>query len=265
MANALETVVRGAAVLQNDDELGGESVASKTYRELCPTAVVGALLGCASALALCDLALLFIPVAAAVVSVLALRKIKALAPQLMGRRVALAGLALALIFAVAAPIQPWVETRSLEYGALQAAKEWFVALRNNEPELAHQLMKVKWMRQGDQIPLRTLYTGERARSDLEAFVAEDAVRLILASGKASHIRLHEHVSLKSDSLVEQDDVVDVYEVTVPKASGVRETYLFEVTATRQLDLMRRIRSWRVAKVKLLGDEPTEKPPSDTHA
>jgi hypothetical protein len=265
MTNSLSSIATEESVLERDDGLFGDSLGALPRPDICAAAVVGLLLGVASVLALLDLVLLFVPIAAVIVSIMALARIRALAPHLMGRRLALVGLALGLIFGLAGAMQPSIERRSLEYWALETAKEWFVALRNNEPELAHQLMKVKWMRQGDQIPLRKLYTGERARSDLEAFVTEDAVRLILANGKASHIRFREHVSLKSDSLAEQDDVVDVYEVTVPKATGMRETFLIEVTATRQLDLMRRLRSWKISTVKLLDGEPPSKSADDSAA
>ena len=73
------------------------------YRPFCGLAIVGLLVGLLSALAILDPLLWFLPVLGVVLSAVALRRVAAADPPLVGRTAAVAGLGLSVAFAVAGP------------------------------------------------------------------------------------------------------------------------------------------------------------------
>ena len=102
-------------------------------------AIVGLLLGIASALGLVHPLGCILAVMGLVVSSLALRQIREAAGSLIGRKAALAGLGLSVLFATATAVE-WISTRwLLEHEAEKVVQQWFEYFRRGEPALAHQM------------------------------------------------------------------------------------------------------------------------------
>ena len=109
-------------------DLADEETAS--YRGLSSFTVVGLLAGLASPLAMFYVTAIVFPVAAVIASALALRQIAVQAPNLAGRKAALAGLFLGLMFLVAAPVDAWVYRYYLRREARLVAAAWIEDIRD---------------------------------------------------------------------------------------------------------------------------------------
>ena len=223
------------------------------YRELCGLAVGALALALISPLALVHPAFWAIPIITVVLARSALRRIRDV-PQQTGRALALLAIAIALISAAAAPIQPYLYDIAMRAQAVEMAREWFVALRNDDPGLAYELTAPKWVRTGAGTGGSAGYYHSRMAppGTRKPFLEEPAVKLLLSLGNRGHIRFHKHLSVVTDTLAETDRVEDVYVVT--SGSGeTAEPCFIKLTLTRRLDLMKRVRSWEVTKAEVVDD------------
>lgn len=225
-----------------------------TYQSLSVMAITGLLLGAASTLALLSLGFLVVPLVGIAVNAKALRNIAEPSLALSGRRLALAGLLLSLVFGICGLLQPWLVEFGLTAQSIDIARQWFEAVRANEPELAHQLTKPKWMRQPPADSLRRVYSSGQARADLNKYLQEPAVKWLLDLGKRAQVRFHQHVSVVSDDVDDIDRIRNLYTVTLAEKTEP-DTYLVEVESTRRLDLLSRTRSWFVTSAKFIGNSP----------
>ena len=107
------------------------------YRAVSSLAVAGLLAGLLSPLAMFAAVLWLVPLAAVVLSGLALRRIAARRPDLVGRPAALAGLMLGTVFLVAAPVDDLVYRYFLRQQARQFAEIWIDAVRHGDVYKAH--------------------------------------------------------------------------------------------------------------------------------
>lgn len=108
-------------------ESGEESL--QNYRSVSRTAVVGLVLGVASALALVHWLLLAIAFSAVLVSSLALAQIRARSGELLGRKLALAGLVLGIFFLAFAATREYLRRSELNRQARQHADNWLDLIR----------------------------------------------------------------------------------------------------------------------------------------
>ncbi len=119
----------------------------ETYRTLTPWALVSLLLGLLSALALLSPLLWILPLGAVVSAGIALSAIHAYAPRIIGRNLALVGLALGLIFGVTAPTRLASRDYWLKVRAKQAVDEWLAFLNHGEGEKAYMVSVSQFFRQ----------------------------------------------------------------------------------------------------------------------
>lgn len=227
---------------------------NRPYREISGWAVAGVCGGVLSALALANEVFWLIPPAAVAINLVALRQIREQAQSIVGRRAALAGLALALIFGLSAPLQGPIHYRGLRAQAIDTARQWFVALRENKPHLAHQLALPQWVRMPADESLTGRYAEETSRRALQNYVDQPAVDLLLKLGKRARIRYFSNRSVSSED--ETETVVDLYAVTIDQR-GRRTSFFVELTLTRRLDLLRKIWSWQVSTAKFLSAAPEQ--------
>jgi hypothetical protein len=231
--------------IEEQDEISG-------YREISGLAIVGALAGGLSILALDHLGFLFIPLIAVAINWRALRSIREQSPAVSGRGVALAGLALALIFGISSTVVPYGRELANRRQAIDVARHWFEALRDNQPELAHQWTVARWKRLKEGDSVRTHYAPEASQKVLGRFCREPAVRAVRDLGKASHVRYYGNVS--SESTKELRTIVDAYEVTA-KNAGQTTSFFVQVTVVARLDMMTKAWSWELNKSELLTEAP----------
>ncbi|HVX12429.1 MAG TPA: hypothetical protein VHC22_14700 [Pirellulales bacterium] len=222
------------------------------YRAVSALAVTGLVLGALSLLALENVVFCLISVVAVVVNWLALRKIHREWPALTGRPLALAGLALALIFGLSAPFVPLGYERVDRAQAMEAARGWFEALRENHPDVAHQWTRPRWKRVnvGESVP--GYYAARWGKRDMNWFLEQPAVHVLLNLGKTAHVRYFRNVA--SETSEDTRTIIDVYAVTL-KREQETISFFVQLTVTKRFDIMNRSWSWEVSTFKILSSPP----------
>jgi hypothetical protein len=221
-----------------DDNLG-------QYRAVSGLAIVGLLAGLASVLAFLQPLLWLLPLAAIVINVLALRQIADALPQLIGRKAALTGLALALICGISAPIQRWIYLLELRAGSIEIAHEWFTALRENRPDYAHRLtLFPSTLASRATPPDEHAMAGAMSSSSLPRFTEQSPMNLLLRLGKKAHIRLYANEEVWSTR--ELEGVRDYYVVTVGEGTNA-VSFFIRFGTSRSVDLATGDWEWQVTK------------------
>ena len=157
------------------------------YRALSGFAVAALLLGIASSVALASPLLWFVPVLGCAAAGLALRSINRNPTQLTGRALAVAGLALSVLFGAAAPARLLSRNMLLESHAKEFAARWFEFLAAGDVRRAHQLGRAAASRLPMDERLEGLYTEELTDSLDENLLRRPVVQRLLALGDAADL------------------------------------------------------------------------------
>jgi len=197
---------------------------SKQYRAVSAFAIAGLLVGLLSLLALVSPLLWALAIVGVLVNFKALERIKKNAPALLGRKAALAGLALSTIGLTAAPAD-WIVYRSLvRQEARQFAEMWFDYLRADQPQKAYQLTASPTTRDAIDDNLWDLYReGGDGRNMLRSYVHSPEIRTLLALGDKATVRYYATESQWSDS--ERDRVYQTYAVTYADSDGLKTFFV----------------------------------------
>lgn len=223
------------------------------YRAVSGLAIAGFLLGILSLLGLVHPLLSLLSLAGVIVSVLALRRITEASPALIGRKAALTGLALSLIFGISTPVERAVHSRALRAESAEIAVEWFSALRENRPEFAHRLSQYPTTRMArTQSPLKQYETGSMRVEALRKLVKESPVDLLLKLGKQAHVRWYQNEEVWSEK--ELEGVRDIYVVTVGEGAQA-VSFFVRLGTTRSQDLATLEWQWQVSKSELISAPP----------
>jgi hypothetical protein len=187
------------------------------YHALAGQAVLGLIFALLAPLALVDPMLWSIPAAGVFLSGWAIRRIKNHAPELAGRKMALAGLTLSLLFAAAVPADWFAYRRMVGNEARQFAALWFKYLNRDDPQKAHQLtLAPQWRRPSDN-SLWDFYRGApRLREQLESYVKMPLVRTLLALGPRAEVRFYQTAGQARQN--DNDLVEQLYAVTYEEGS-----------------------------------------------
>ena len=225
-----------------DDDLG-------QYRAVSGLAVVGLLAGLLSIVAFVHYMLYLVPLVAIVINVLALRQIAEASPPPIGRKAALAGLALALIFIGAAPIQRAVNRHDMHARSMQIAREWFTALRDDRPEAAYRLAQFPTTAATrEESPLKTFQSGMMPWERLTKYAHESPVELLLKLGKRAHVRWCANEDVWTSN--EMQGVRDFFVVTVGKGPEAVSFFILLGT-TRTQEMGTGEWQWQVSKAEFL--------------
>jgi hypothetical protein len=182
------------------------------YRSVSAAALLGLFLGLVSAAALLSPLLWFLPFTGVVFSLLGLRRIAAAGPALVGRKLALAGLVLSLLFAAAAPADWFVYRRLIEREGRQFAGCWFDYLRDREPWKAYELTLMPDFRVPLDDKTADVFTaGSSDRENLEKYVVNPVVQTLLTLGDRLQYRYYSTEKNWSD--VDSEYMEQVYAVT----------------------------------------------------
>jgi hypothetical protein len=234
---------------------------SASYRGLSSFAVAGLLAGLLSPLAMFYTTPIVFPVAAVIASALALRQIAVQAPNLAGRKAALAGLFLGLMFLVAAPADAWVYRYCLRREARQFAAAWIEDVREGKVYQAHDLMVDPKKRVPPDVPpdtpLEKYYADYYSRSDyqrrmLPLFIDKPLVRTLFALGKSAEYRFYETAEEGGEG--GNDYVKSTYAVTFTKKKQ-KKTFFISLVMSRSIDRTTDRCEWTLTRV----DGP-ERPP-----
>lgn len=158
------------------------------YRALSAPAVAGLILGLAAPLAMVVPMLWGVPLAGIACSTVALWRIARNAPALAGRKAALAGLTLSVLFAVAAPTHWSVYRGLVRREAQRFARCWFEFLADNQPHKAHQLTHSPEFRRPLDDKLLDHYAENSSTEELDLYVARPPVRTLLELGRKARVR-----------------------------------------------------------------------------
>lgn len=222
------------------------------YRPVNPLAVVGLLIGLASALAFAHPLMWLLPALGTLISAWALRSLATAATEQAGRKAALIGLTLSLLFGAAAVTRLVVFTWQLRVETQQLAKQWFEALRDGNPYLANQFTRPLAGRVGPDDDLLTRYAEPEERHYLSEYVEEPAVRMLLSLGKYAQVRYFaNHVT---DSLSSQPGVIDIYAVSV-RSKGQTTSCFVELLWIRRVEYGTNRWYWQLNKANILSKPP----------
>jgi hypothetical protein len=160
----------------SNDELPG-------YQSLCGFSVISLILGGLSPLALIEPVAAIVPAAGMAVGGVALVRIARNAPALGGRRLALWGVGLSLLFLVAAPAEWLVYRWQIRREAVCVGDAWFAMLRDHQPQMAFQLTQEPRRRHPLDNTLAKVYRDSpELRDGLAAYLRQPPVRTLLALG-----------------------------------------------------------------------------------
>jgi hypothetical protein len=224
----------------------------REYRPISSLAVVGLVGGMLSVLAFVHPVFWFVPVLSAAIGAWALRRLATSAVPLLGRRAAVAGLTLALLFGAAALTRFGVFRWQMRVETMQLSKQWFEALRDRNPYQAHQLTLSSGRRIKADDDLLARYAEPGQRRALEEYVAEPAVRLLLSLGKYAQVRYFaNHVT---DETNEQPAVIDIYAISVRHAGQTTSCFV-QLYWRRSLEFSTKRWSWNLNSAKILKEPP----------
>ena len=158
------------------------------YRSLCVLALVGLILGLASPLCFGAPLLMVVPIAGIAVSLLALRQIAASEGALAGRWMAIVGLVLSIIFAIAPQARAFVIRTMRESQARSFGENWVTSLVGGNIDRSFRLTL------DANRPTPPPEPGQPTKdrpSPFEAFKAKPQVAALMAAGKDAEVRFVE--------------------------------------------------------------------------
>lgn len=212
------------------------------YRPLSKLAILGLVWGVLSATAVVDPSTWPVPALGIVINGLALWLIARNSTELLGRKAALIGLVLSILFAVAGPTQRYSYRFMLDREARRFARAWFEFLSRGEVLKAHQLT----LRPEDRSPLDDgldwLYDEIPERQEqIKRYRNEQPVRTLQALGERALVRYFQTESMRRDS--GKDVVYQLYAVTFDDADE-KKTFFVRLELHR-LDLADGRANWMI--------------------
>jgi hypothetical protein len=215
------------------------------YRAVSGLAVLALALGIASAAAMVGPVLWFVPIVAAIVALVAMRRIRA-SEDLVGWNIAFLGLLLAILFGIAASArtisrQYWLDTRAEQFSDC-----FFEFLQQNKPHAAHQLRERPGVRKPLTDTLSKAYESDpESQKSFEKFVADEPVKTLLEAGKQAEV---ERIATE---LLGRDDRSDHIAVRYEITPGAGRKTLQVITAVkRNLDSTTGRETWQIENVSV---------------
>lgn len=196
--------------------IGAEIDDDAAYRTISILALVSLGLGLISPLVFFAPLLLVLPIAGAVLGLLAVRRIATSDSALIGRAAALVGIALSVASISAAITRGELSQYLLSRQARATALEWFALLQQGDAEQAFQLMSTS--RQRPSIAPPDAPAEQPAASPLDEFRAGPVVHFMLDHAKTAAVRYDHEVASElfptGEARVQQQ-----YSVGVPPPNG----------------------------------------------
>ncbi len=209
------------------------------YRALSGLAVIGFVMGLLSALALVHVGLSFIGAASALCCVIALTRISAAPSEISGRRLAIAGLVLAVFWPAAGLAREVTKQRLLDFHSRKFAVHWFEYLRKGELEKAFELnASAAARRRLDDTLLDQLLTSQSDYRKLQEFVSKPAVLALITLGDRAQVR---HYAFDGAGF---DYVDQIYAVTYDD-DGTKKSFLVRLSMERSSFPKTGLSGWRV--------------------
>jgi hypothetical protein len=213
------------------------------YRSVEPWALFGLIAGLLAPLGLLSSVLWLLPWAGIAVNVLALRRLK-LDANRVGRRAALLGLGLSLIFAVLPVVQTAADRVLLPPQGRVVADQFFEFLRQDSPEKALNLKFAPDYQQPLDDELWNFYRYDNeAKEQLNALVRFPLARTLLALGPRAEVRYFRTVGVSAEG--NRALVIYWYTVSYADRDGKKKTFVVSVLMERLPTRKPGINPWRV--------------------
>lgn len=214
------------------------------YRSLEPLAVVSVLLGLASPVAIFQPLLAVVPILGLLTAVVAVAKIGADRAR-SGRSVAIAGMVLSTLF-LAVPLARYASAQMMLRGqAVPVATEFLERLRQQHPEEAMLLQMAPDYRPPIDDGLWSYFRNDQeARTQLQAFVKQPFVRMLLALGPDAEVKLLKVNGIGAGNRMALADLH--YTVTFTDEDGQRKTLVVGIFLERRgQPLNAELNPWRI--------------------
>jgi hypothetical protein len=212
------------------------------YRAVSGLAVLALVLGVLSAAAMVGPVLWSIPILAAIVALIAMRRIRS-SEDLVGWNIAFLGLLLAILFGIAGPARTISRQYFLAARAEAFCDQFFEFLRQNNPHAAHQLRERAAMRKPLSDKLAESYAKDpAAQASLDKFVVEEPVKTLLEVGDKVKI---ERMSTEDAG---RDDRTDLFGIRYEITPTGRKSMLALLVVRRTLDLATGMETWQLDNV-----------------
>lgn len=215
--------------------MSGPDRAEAPYRAVSALAVVALLASPVALVALVDPRMWWLPAACAGGAIWALDRVRRSGGELLGRKAALAALAVSIFSLAAAVSMTTFREFRITREADQWAQRWFDLMRRNSPAEAYQLQVDPRSRQEFSAGLWDFYRTRpvQARA-LRTFVTRQPMRALLELGERAEIRLCGTERYLHGELPDErrgDLVVRVYAVSYGEGSQ-RQTFLMRLLLAR---------------------------------
>jgi hypothetical protein len=228
-----------------------DAVEIAEYPRISRLAIVALLLGILSAAALASQLMWCLPAAGAIVAVAALQSIARAKENTIGRRAAVIGLALSLVFAAWAPLRYYVRQQILSRQARVYAAQWLTTVQQGRLREAHQLKLAKSERQRPDADLREYYERDQIMGEeFQEFAKEPCIRKIVELGDQVRPRYLRDESIAGESTYRSklDVVTQLFDLE-PKEAGAAETLPVSIQMVRARQLGESEDVWYVRNVE----------------
>jgi hypothetical protein len=179
--------------------------------------------------------------------VAALVQIRRRAPALLGRKPALIGLLLSVVFSFAGPADLLASRWLIRSEGRRIAAEFLRELQQDQPAAAHQLTLPAGRRAPATVDLgASYYAGSDARAGLERFVAQPPIQALLALGGRARIRYYDTEFQARDD--EGDALRLVYAVTYEEA-GRKTSFFLGLSLRRRVLAAVHLVDWWIEGIK----------------
>ena len=223
-----------------DDEL-------TRYQSVSGLAFLALLLGLLSWTAMFTPWLWPVAFAGVVAGVAALARIRRRAPALLGRKPALIGLLLSVVFSFAAPAELLANRWLIRNEGRRVAVEFLREIQQDHPAAAHQLTLPAGRRAPASVDLgASYYAGSDARAGLESFVAQPAIQALLTLGGKARICYYDTEFQGHDD--EGDVLRLVYAVTYDEA-GQKTSFFLGLSLRRRVLAAAHLVDWQIEGIK----------------
>ncbi len=170
-----------------------------SYRSICGLAVLSLVLGGLSVTALSYPGAWVVPLPAIICSLWALRRIRRQPDELVGRRAAWAGLALALFFGAWAPARYATDQWLLHRQARRFVEHWFQLVLEGQLEAAHQATLDFYLRQPEGTALRESYESRpEDLQELQEYFSRGIARDLVDLGSEGQVRFDRNLEIFVD-------------------------------------------------------------------
>ena len=204
------------------------------YPHVSRLAAVALLLGLLSVAALSSQFMWCLPVAGVIVAIAALRSIARAKENTLGRRAAVIGLALSLMFAAWAPLRYYVRLQILSRQAQEYAVQWIAFVQEGRLREAHQLQLPQYDRQAPDTDLTEYYENDEIMGmEFKEFSKAPCIRKIVELGDKLRPRYLRDESIADEtSYGSKLDVVTQLFALEPKEVDMAQTLPLSIAMVR---------------------------------